>query len=265
MPELPEVETARRLTHAALSGRRLVEVHVARDEIIYESVTPQRVRRALRGARVTGSARKGKHFWLELDRRPWPLFHLGMSGWLHTYRSADERPPYWKLELVADDGVRAAYTNMRRIGRIRLRDDPPQEAPIAELGFDALAELPRAPKLAALLRTRRAPVKAVLLDQHFCAGIGNWIADELLYQAGINPARPACELSTAEVQRLRKVWKRVITHAVAVRADDSRFPRTWLFHHRWGKNHGARTAAGHLLEFTTVGGRTTAWAPAVQV
>lgn len=264
MPELPEVETVRRRVHRALRGRRLAEVHVAKDDIIFESVPATDFKRALKGALVTGSARKGKHFWLKLDRRPWVLFHLGMSGWLDVYTDRRERPPYWKLELVAEDGTRVAYTNKRRIGRVRLRRDPLWENPVAALGFDALTELPPSTRIAALLHARRAPIKAVLLDQQFSAGIGNWIADELLYQARIKPTRLACDLNLDDVRRLRRVWKRVIEHAVKVGADDSRFPRSWLFHHRWGKNHGTRTARGHRIEFSTVGGRTTAWAPAVQ-
>ncbi len=225
---------------------------------------PLRFRRALRGARVTGSGRKGKHFWLELDRRPWLVLHLGMSGRIEVYEDGRDRSRYCKLELTTEHGARVGYTNRRRIGRLRLRHDPLEEEPIASLGFDALAELPRSARLHELLLARRAPIKAVLLDQQFSAGIGNWIADELLYQARLKPTRPACDLTATEVQRLRRVWKGVIGHAVNVGAESGRFPRTWLFHHRWGRHHGARTADGHRLAFSTVGGRTTAWAPAVQ-
>jgi formamidopyrimidine-DNA glycosylase len=104
----------------------------------------------------------------------------------------------------------------------------------------------------------------LLLDQSFAAGVGNWVADEVLYQARIDPRRRACELGADEVRALRRELRAVIQRAVAVDADKDRFPRTWLFHVRWGKNKNAQTADGYRIEHITVGGRTTAYVPQVQ-
>jgi len=202
MPELPEVETVRRLAERTLRGRRIESVAVADDRIVLDGVAPSRVAAALRRRTVTAVRRKGKHFWLELDRRPWPLFHLGMSGWFHAYRDG-ERPRFWKLEIATEDGARLAMTDPRRLGRIRLRREPLAEPPLAELGHDALDELPPARELARRLNRRATPVKAALLDQTLLAGVGNWIADEALYQAAIDPRRPASSLAPREVARLR--------------------------------------------------------------
>ena len=89
MPELPEVESARRRAERALGGRRIVAVATVHDPIVYEGVSPRRFARALRGRRVVAVRRKGKHLWMELDERPWPLFHFGMTGSFEIYR----RPP----------------------------------------------------------------------------------------------------------------------------------------------------------------------------
>ncbi len=264
MPELPEVETSRRFLEARVLGRTVTRVATVGDPIVYEGTTPARFARALRGRRVLATHRKGKHLWLELDRRPWPAFHFGMGGDFHAYRLAAGRPRFWKLEFTLDDGLRVAMTNARRLGRIRLFPDPATAAPIARLGPDPYLELPSAGALAAALEARKAPVKAVLLDQGFLAGIGNWIADEVLYQARIDPRRPANRLRPAEVARLRARLKAVLHHAVEVGSDDARFPRTWLFHHRWGRVEGSRTGRGEPIRFDTVGGRTTAWVPSVQ-
>jgi formamidopyrimidine-DNA glycosylase len=260
MPELPEVETVRRLAERTLRGRRIAAVAVADDRLVYDRVAPRAVAAALRGATVTGAHRKGKHFWLELDRRPWPLFHLGMSGWFHAYRGG-ERPRFWKLEIATEDGGRLAMTDPRRLGRIRLRREPLAEPPLDGLGLDALDDLPSAAGLGQLLHRRQAPVKAVLLDQSVLAGVGNWIADEVLYQAGIDPRRPAASLDGRELSRLRAALAAVVRRAVDVGADDGRFPRTWLFHRRWGKKKDARTARGERIVHLTVGGRTTAFVP----
>lgn len=264
MPELPEVETFRRQVHAVLKGHRLAEVNAVGDTLVFEGVKPTVLQKKLLGRRVVGSGRWGKHMWLELDEKPWPVFHFGMTGSFEIYRDPGDRPAFWKLELVSDDGQRVAYVNKRRLGRVRLVHDVAEEPPVAGLGFDPLLDLPAAAPFAAALARRKAPIKAVLLDQSFAAGVGNWVADEVLYQAGIAPRRLASSLTPAEARKLRTVLARVVKKAVEVSADADRFPKTWLFHVRWGKQNGARTARGEPLAFDTVGGRTTAWVPSAQ-
>jgi formamidopyrimidine-DNA glycosylase len=280
MPELPEVEAARRAADKVAKGRRIVDAHVAEDPIVYEGVPAARVRRALVGRRVKAVRRHGKHLWLELDRRPWPCLHFGMTGGIHIPAGravrlvsdgrvdrSDWPPRFTKLHLRFADGGELALADGRRLGRIRLRRDPAAEPPISALGFDAWRTLPSPARFHAMLRARQAPIKAVLLDQSFAAGIGNWIADEVLYQAGIAPKRKAAALSAAEARRLRAKIRSVIGRAVGAGSDSDRFPRWWLFHRRWGHRRGgppATTVRGEHIRHETVGGRTTAWVPAVQ-
>jgi formamidopyrimidine-DNA glycosylase len=264
MPELPEVEAARRQVARALAGRRIVAVAVREDPVVFAGVTGRRLAACLRGRRVKAVGRKGKHLWLELDRRPWPALHFGMSGGLRVYRDASERPRYWKLELSADSGARVVFTDKRRFGRVRLQHDPPGEPPIRDLGADALDAVPSTGEMRALLAKRKAPIKAVLLDQGAFAGVGNWVADEVLYQAGISPHRRASSLTPREVKRLRSRLQAIVRRAVAVDADSDRFPRSWLFHYRWGRNARAETWRRERIVHHTVGGRTTAWVPGRQ-
>jgi formamidopyrimidine-DNA glycosylase len=259
MPELPEVESARRRAEAALSGHLIVEVSAVPDRIVFAGVSAARFSASLRGRRVLKVHRKGKQLWMQLDERPFPLFHFGMTGSFQIYRNAVDRPRFWKVELVMDDGVRLAMPDARRFGRIRLQDEPEHEAPLKDLGADPLLSPLSVVQTADLLRRRHAPVKAALLDQRLFAGVGNWIADEVLYQARIRPHRPASSLSPAEVRRLRSCLLSILRRAVAVDADSDRFPRSWLFHHRWGKNSLARTSRGEKITHHTIGGRTTAW------
>jgi formamidopyrimidine-DNA glycosylase len=265
MPELPEVETARRRLERALRGRRIVDVATVPDPLVYAGVSPRRFARALRGRRVLGVKRKGKHLWMELDRRPWPAFHLGMTGSFELYGSEAERPRFWKVEIRMEDGRRLALPDARRFGRIRLQDDPEREPPVSRLGLDPFVGLPAAAELRRLLERRQAPIKAVLLDQAVFAGVGNWIADEVLYQARIRPDRPAAGLSEVEVRGLRRRLLAIVRRAVAVGADSDRFPRGWLFHHRWRRNAEARTALREKIVHETIGGRTTAWVPTRQL
>jgi formamidopyrimidine-DNA glycosylase len=264
VPELPEVESWRRLAAQTLVGKRIEEIHTSPDPIVYDGVSPRRFAAALEGCRVLAASRRGKQLWLETDRRPWPLFHFGMTGALVRYSTPTERPRFWKLEMVAEGGIRVAYLNTRRLGRLRLRENPLLEPPVSLLGRDPLLDLPSRGELRDLLGARRVAIKAALLDQRLFAGVGNWIADEVLFQAAIRPSRRCCDLQPGEIDRLRRRLKGVITRAVAVDADSSRFPKDWLFHVRWGKSTGAVTTGGHRLRFDTIGGRTTAWVPAVQ-
>jgi formamidopyrimidine-DNA glycosylase len=278
MPELPEVERGRRLAENVAAGRMIAKVKCARDPIVFEGMSPARWRQVLAGRRVIAVHRRGKYIFFELDDRPWPVFHFGMTGGFVTpdvaaLRLASSRkksvetawpPRFTKIHLVLDDGGELVMTNKRRLGRIRLRTDPLSEPPLSALGFDPLLDLPAPAQFVELLRRRSAIIKPLLMDQSFAAGVGNWIADEVLYQARIDPRRRSDSLSEAEAKRIRSCLKRIVEKAVSVDADKKRFPRTWLFHRRWGKNRAAVTARGEKIRHITLGGRTTAWVPEVQ-
>ena len=277
MPELPEVERGRRLAASVAQGRTVARVWCAQDPIVFDKTAPAVIRRALEGRRVEAVCRWGKQLWFDLDEAPHPLFHFGMSG---AFRTRGDDPlqlmsgpkvgtPEWpprfaKIRLFFDDGGELVMTDGRRLGRVLLRADPRGEPPVGRLGFDPLLAMPGPRVFAERLRGRKALIKALLLDQHFAAGVGNWIADEVLYQAGIAPTRRANSLSEAEVRRLRAKLARVVARAVEVNADNDAYPKSWLFHRRWGKRSDARTLRGDPIEHSVVAGRTTAWVPAVQ-
>jgi formamidopyrimidine-DNA glycosylase len=278
MPELPEVERGRRVALKVARGRRIVEARCADDPIVFDRVSPARIRRALVGRRVQDVKRHGKHLWFELDTRPWPCLHFGMTGGFHTapggprvkLESTGKKPDHaWpprftKLHLVFDDGGELVMADARRLGRIRLRRDPASQPPISRLGFDAHRGLPPFSRFRELVRGRAAPLKALLLDQGFAAGVGNWIADEVLYQARLDPRRRANTLTDPEITRMRAALKRVVDTSVRVSNDSDRYPRGWLFHRRWGRNPRAVTMTGERIRHITVGGRTTAWVPTRQ-
>ena len=118
---------------------------------------------------------------------------------------------------------------------------------MSRLGFDPLLALPPPRRFVELLAARSVVIKSLLLNQGFAAGVGNWIADEVLYQARIDPRRRARDLDEREAKRLRRVLGRVVKAAVAVDAESSRYPAGWLFHRRWGKQAEATTARGEAI------------------
>eukprot|EP00238_Polyblepharides_amylifera_P012295 CAMPEP_0196574770 /NCGR_PEP_ID=MMETSP1081-20130531/4406_1 /TAXON_ID=36882 /ORGANISM="Pyramimonas amylifera, Strain CCMP720" /LENGTH=381 /DNA_ID=CAMNT_0041892879 /DNA_START=56 /DNA_END=1201 /DNA_ORIENTATION=+ len=274
MPELPEVEAGRRLLHTHCVGFKIVNAEALEDEKVIEGCSHSELEASLLYAKLLQVHRRGKHLWFETDCKPWPLFHFGMTGgfvvrgegaveYKSTNKDFDTWPPrFYKLLLEFDNGKQVAFTDPRRFARIRLRDDPLQSSPILELGPDPMHAMPLLEDFDSRIQRRQATVKSVLLDQSFIAGIGNWIADEVLYQAAVHPSTVASNLTSAQVEEIWKKITEVISLAVEVGARKSKFPDSWLFHHRWGKVAGE--VGGHPIEFLTVGGRTTAIVPAVQ-
>lgn len=263
MPELPEVESARLFLEEKLKGKKLSEVTAAKDEIICEGVEPKVFKKTFTGRTVESLHRRGKHMWLVFDKGPCLYFHLGMTGRFMNQASGSPAPRFWKMKLSTHE-LDIYFLNKRRLGRIRIQNDPKQEPPVSKLGWDPVHD-PMSPiEFRELLLKRKAPIKGCLLNQQLMAGVGNWIADEALYQSQIHPATRASHLSKSETDKLLKDLKRIILFAIKVRADDKQFPKTWLFHHRWGKAKEARTVKGESIEYLTVAGRTSAFVPVVQ-
>lgn len=285
MPELAEVETVCRQIEKHLKGKKIAEVEVdAKDRFLYAFASSSAVEKALKGATIKGTGRKGKYFWIELDRKPWPLLHLGMSGsvaildpkakkskgvWegaqVYTDPDGRFRDRLWFSRLLArtKDGKEMAVVDPRRFGRLWLTDDPWTHPRIKALGFDPLLKFPTAAELGKLLARRKKTIKSVLLDQALFAGIGNWLADEILFQARLSPHHLAAKLTPAQVRALHKATLKVVNTAVKADGDYERFPKDWLFHERWGKSKKAKTSKGKIIH-ETVGGRTTAWVPTWQ-
>jgi formamidopyrimidine-DNA glycosylase len=280
MPELPEVETVCRVMRHALQGKKVTQVEVVEDSIVFGGLTRKAIEKALLRRTVRAVGRRGKLFWLTLDGEGPAVFgHLGMSGWVREvgragtrlhghgqapFDDAQGRPRFLKLGLRTRSGSGIVLTDPRRLGRVWLGASPESDARVQRLGPDAFDELPSASALLTLFGRRKVPIKAVLLDQGALAGIGNWIADEVLYQARIAPKRSAASLSATEVKALRRAIVSVLARAVEVGADHQRFPKSWLFEHRWGGARGSQKIAGQPIVREEVGGRTTAWVPTRQ-
>lgn len=287
MPELAEVEAVRRKIVEQLKGKKITDVVVdENDRYLFAFASPKEVVKALKGAKVTGAGRKGKYFWIELNRKPWPIIHLGMSGnltflnprwkeaghqktwggvkmWSDHNKSFMERLWFSRLLIHLEGGLEMAVIDPRRFGRLWLTDDPWQHPRIRKLGYDPLIDFPTAKILQERLKKRKKAIKSVLLDQNLFAGIGNWLADEILYQARLSPHHLASTLTTAQVKKLHTQILKVVRHAAKVDADYERFPKDWLFHERWGKVKNSKTRRGSIVH-EEIGGRTTAWVPAWQ-
>ena len=191
---------------------------------------------------------------------------------------AEQWPPkFWKFHFTTegDPAVEVAFTDARRFGRVRLVDCPGdsirKHTPLVENGPDPVVDVDLFTEdyLRGKMRSRRVPIKALLLDQTMVSGIGNWVADETLYQAKMHPEQFCNEFDDSEIANLYKMIRFVCQTAVDKLGDSDQFPKDWLFNHRWGKGSvgkgsPAKLPNGEKLAFITVGGRTSCYAPGIQ-
>jgi formamidopyrimidine-DNA glycosylase len=204
MPELPEVELARRDLTRWLGGERLTSAEASSGKPLRERTTPAAVAR-LTGRRVEAIARRGKHLLWSLEGGLGIHVHLGMTG-KFVWREQSEAPPGFSRVRL---GVRAGtvhFLDMRRFGRFEIMPQAKlSKLPdIASLGPDALDALPEADALPAVLGSPRRPIKLALMDQTALAGLGNIQAAEVLYRAKVSPFAPVGKLTPHHLRALRK-------------------------------------------------------------
>ncbi len=221
MPELPEVEIAARNLRRWTAGRRIEAVDAdpgARR--VFRPATPAAFARALAGARLGPIRRVGKQLLLSLERGGAPLgllAHLGMTGkWIRREGDA-ARPRFSRCRFVLDDGAVLHFDDLRLFGRLRVVPGGRfEEVPeVAALGPDPLEQGIDLARLAAGLARSRLPVKVRLLDQALLPGVGNILASEALFGAGVDPRRPARSLSPDEVRRLAEAVLASVREAIA--------------------------------------------------
>ncbi|CAA7028569.1 unnamed protein product [Microthlaspi erraticum] len=276
MPELPEVEAGRRAIEENCLGKKIMRVIIADDSKVIDGISPSNFQTSVLGKTIVSARRKGKNLWLELDSPPFPSFQFGMAGAIYIKgvavtkykRSAvtdsEEWPSkYSKFFVELEDGLELSFTDKRRFAKVRLLENPASMRPISVIGPDALLEPMTLDEFEKSLAKKKMTIKPLLLDQGFISGIGNWIADEVLYQARIHPLQTASSLSKEQCEALHTSIKEVIEKAVEVDADTTQFPSNWVFHAREGKP-GKAFVDGKKIDFITAGGRTTAYVPELQ-
>ena len=276
MPELPEVETTRRSVAAALTGRLIVRVAVARDRMLRRQPNPEDFRRRLEGHSVSKVGRHGKFLQVTLDDEMIWVTHLGMSGRVSLVPSDDALVAHSNAIVSLDSGVDFRLIDPRTFGFVAVyTPEELSDSTIGSLGRDALTDLPRGPGLRSLLAGRTAPIKALLLDQRLLAGIGNIYADEALHRAAIAPHRPGGSLSAAEASALRKGIKVTLEHALrwgGTSLDDLAYllpdGRTGEYVNRlraYGREGERCRRCGGTIRREVIRGRSSFWCPDCQV
>jgi formamidopyrimidine-DNA glycosylase len=258
MPELAEVEYYRKQWDPGLN-KKVLRVATHDDKRIFRGTDLPGLKKALVGSRLIRSEARGKQMLFVFSGGAHVGIHLGMTGKMSVEKS-DYSPQKHDHFVLFQSGQALVFTDMRQFGRVLFHQgkQPPEwwtgQAPAPhsqDFTFETMKEF--------LARRTKLSIKAALLIQEGFPGIGNWLADEILWQAGIHPRKTAPELSSREMRKLFESIKKVCTTAVemiGVKLGDP--PSTWLFHERWSKK-GKCPLHKTPLSRESIGGRTTAF------
>jgi formamidopyrimidine-DNA glycosylase len=272
MPELAEVEFFRKRWHQAAVGRRIVAVELNARSRVFRGVDTQLLARSITGEKLTCSSAAAKQMLFQFSGDLWLGLHLGMTGELHVEPAAYVVGKHDHLVLATGD-QRLVFTDPRMFGRVQFARS--QTAPDwwTQIAPAVLSDEFTVERLVAFLqRRRRAPIKAVLLMQEQFPGVGNWMADEILWRAAIHPGQPAGSLPSAQIRTLWRECRRVCHLALDTIAGrgatlprdlNVHIPDSWLFNHRWEAGGRCPKTGAELIR-EEIGGRTTCWSPGRQ-
>jgi formamidopyrimidine-DNA glycosylase len=263
MPELAEVDYFRRRWNCGIR-EKILRVDLHNDNRVLRGNDVSLLKQTLTGSALLASEARGKQMLFRFSKRGWLGIHLGMTGHLRVEPALFT--PGKHDHLVLRQRRRAlVFNDARQFGRILFHHSLaapdwwtslPPALTSNSFTVEALEEF--------LRRHAKAPIKAVLLDQARFPGVGNWMADEILWRAGIHPCVPAAGITNSHTGALWKQIRFVCEAALRVMAQDhSDPPASWLFQHRWEKG-GFCPKDGSLLRRAAIGGRTTAWCPRCQ-
>lgn len=218
MPELPEVEVVRRGLAEHITGRTItaVRVHHPRAVRRHEAGTADLTARLL-DTTITGTGRRGKYLWLELDDGAALVVHLGMSGQMLLGEVPNAN--HLRIAALLDDGTTISFVDQRTFGGWMIADmvtvdgtDVP--VPVAHIARDPLDPGFDRDAVVKVLRQRHSEIKRQLLNQSVVSGIGNIYADEALWRAGVNGARLASALPKRKLVEVLDAAAEVMTDAL---------------------------------------------------
>lgn len=265
MPELAEVDYFRRRWDPGIN-RVVKAVRLNPRARVGRGIDAKEMAKALVGRKLLESFAAAKQMAFRFAGGAWIGVHLGMSGRLECGDAEREPTPYDHFVLSMSGGRELVFVDPRQFGRIQFWQGegvPPWWAKIPPAILSP--EFTEGVVAAFLRRRARAPIKAVLLMQERFPGIGNWMADEVLWRAGFHPKAKAGDFGPRAVRKLHRTLREVCAEAMAVIGKDwSDPPDSWLFNHRW-KDGGRCPRAKKPLLREEVGGRTTCWSPERQV
>jgi formamidopyrimidine-DNA glycosylase len=270
MPELPEVETIRRALRDGgrngppLVGRRIQTVHLLWERTL-ATPSPAAFQKQIIGQIFRDVGRRGKFIQLELSLDVL-LIHLRMSGDLLVESCDAPLAPHHRLALDLDGGLRLAFNDPRKFGRVWLVSDPMEI--LGGLGPEPLSLELTAQAFYERLHLHHRQLKPLLLDQSFLAGLGNIYADEALHMARLHPLTVSSKLDQTQAARLLDSIRQVLEDGIQRQGASI----DWVYRggdfqnyfHVYQRTGEACTNCGTPIQRITVGQRGTHFCPACQ-
>ena len=219
MPELPEVETIRRSLVSVVTGKQITDVTVLLPRMVRRQGTPHELIARARRRTVQRVRRRGKSLLCSLDSSDVLVFRLGMTGqllWSHPDSLPDE-DKHTHVIIYFDKGGRILFRDIRQFGEMYLVKKGALEKTL-QMGAEPLQKSFTL-EILTKLSSSTVKIKHLLMDQKKIAGIGNIYSDEILFEAGIHPLKPASALKSKELQRLHHAIGTILREAIACKGD----------------------------------------------
>ena len=273
MPELPEVETIKRELKSKIINKKILACITLRDDVIAYP-KPKAFCRAILNERVIDVTRKAKYLFLELTNGKKIVFHFRLSGTL-SLRKLRTKPERFTRVIIKINGYQLFFNEPRALGRLYLLQGK-RRLPILKglynLGFEPIVDEFDLSYLRNNLKGRKAKIKALLLDQSICAGVGNIYSDEALFLAGIRPLRRAKRITIRETAKLVRALKDVIkkgidnygTSVSDYHRTDGKDGNFQKFLYVYGKENEPCRVCGTKIILTKLGNRSTRYCPKCQ-
>jgi formamidopyrimidine-DNA glycosylase len=272
MPELPEVETVARGLQREIAGRRVVSVILGKTDFMDN---PGEIERLLPGAEIRAVERYGKFMLLGLRlaepaEKTALLVHLGMTGAMMPKAVSEPHAKHTHLVALLDDGRELRYVDPRRFGRIAVLRGEALEKELVRFGADPLEVSPE--EFQRRIGSRKARIKALLLDQSVLRGVGNIYADESLWKAKIHPAQLGARIQREQIERLYRAMQGILRKAITLRGstisdflDAEGDPGAYQIHHRvYGREGKACPRCRARIRRIVVAGRSSYFCPNCQ-
>lgn len=255
MPELPEIETYKTYFDSTSLHQKVTGFDCRDDRLL--KAPENDFREYLVGEEFTGTTRIGKYLFVHTTGKKVLVLHFGMTGNLDYYKDPEDRPKYAHIEYAFASGFQLGFLNKRKFGWNDLADSVEEykektglSDDARDLSFEQFEES---------LSGRSAPVKSILLDQSVAAGIGNWMADEILYQARIHPETRVNDMTSSQLKEVFRAMKHLIEVSIEKQAVYDDFPDDFFIHIR--KEGATCHHTGEKIRKTKVGGRSTYYCP----
>ncbi|MGK0406832.1 MAG: formamidopyrimidine-DNA glycosylase [Roseivirga sp.] len=261
MPELPEVEIMRRYFEESALDKIITKLDFL-DELgkVYKS-SPEIIEKSLLGKQFKSTERIGKYLFARISKGPWLHLHFGMTGNLELFQG-DNLPKYARLVFHFENGEKLAFCDLRKFGVVEIVENPQAYQKAAKIGDDFLT-ISCEYFIEKLSKTTVA-IKTSLLNQKFFAGIGNWIADEMLFDAAVHPLRSTQDINQSELTKLYTAGQKIIRQAIAEDTHYGDFPADFFVNYR--KIDAIHPAYPNSpIERLVVGGRGTFIVPEKQI